>query len=82
MLEALVWIAVWETGRIVKQARENPTYDSCFKVCFEKVMEFYPHQEDETNHLRAKIRHLEDELENARMALVHEEGKRLSRRRR
>jgi hypothetical protein len=39
--EALVWIAVWESERIVRQARESSTWDTCFEHCFTAVREYY-----------------------------------------
>lgn len=41
LLEALVWIAVWENDRAVQQARENETWETCFKLCFQRVMDAY-----------------------------------------
>jgi hypothetical protein len=37
LIDALVYISVWETERIVKQARANETWETCFKVSFEEV---------------------------------------------
>ena len=48
LTEALTWIAVWETGRVVEQVREfertgistashGGSGDTLFKVCFEEV---------------------------------------------
>lgn len=56
LLDALEWIAVWETDRAVKQALEyertgvrtashDGTYDTCFRVCFEPVIERYKFKE-------------------------------------
>jgi len=39
LLEALSWIALWESERIVHQARNNPTWESCFEYCFRLVLE-------------------------------------------
>lgn len=36
-IDALTWIAVWETERVVKQARRQSTWETCFRVCFEQV---------------------------------------------
>jgi hypothetical protein len=41
LVEALTWIAIWESERIVRQARENETWETCFRVCFERVMKDY-----------------------------------------
>ncbi len=37
LVAALTWIAVWETERVVKQARDNMQWETCFRVCFEQV---------------------------------------------
>lgn len=44
LTEALTWIAVWETGRVVEQERtgistasHGGSGDTLFKVCFEEV---------------------------------------------
>lgn len=53
LVDALTWIAVWESERAIQQARrffETGTstaahgggWDTCFKVCFERVMKEYP----------------------------------------
>lgn len=50
LVEALTWIAVWESERVVAQAREfdrtgirtgahGGAWDTCFKICFESVMD-------------------------------------------
>lgn len=39
LLEALSWICVWESERVVKQARENPQWDTCFTTCLKAVMD-------------------------------------------
>ena len=50
LLDALTWIAVWETERVVQQAKKyfetgvstashGGGWDTCFKVCFQRVME-------------------------------------------
>ena len=52
LLDALSWIAVWESERVVKQAHafhntgirtgaDGAGWDTCFKICFERVMEAY-----------------------------------------
>jgi len=41
LLEALTWIAIWETDRAVRQAREGVQYDTCFKFLFEQVFQCY-----------------------------------------
>jgi len=41
LLKALTWICVWESERIVEQARKNPTWETCFGVCLESVLEAY-----------------------------------------
>ena len=41
LTSALTWIAVWESERAIKQAKENPGWETCFEFCFKKVMEEY-----------------------------------------
>lgn len=49
LVEALTWIAVWESERAIKQAVEydrtgirtgsgDAAWDTCFRVCFTSVM--------------------------------------------
>jgi hypothetical protein len=37
LIAALTWIAIWETERIVKQARRESDWETCFRCCFEQV---------------------------------------------
>jgi len=50
--EALSWIAIWETERVVQQAKKyfetgistashGGGWDTCFTICFEKVLKNY-----------------------------------------
>lgn len=41
LLEALTWIAVWESERVVHQARNNPTWETCYEYCFKLVLELW-----------------------------------------
>ena len=48
LLDALTWIAVWESERVVVQARRNEIdpatgkqWDTCFRYYFKRVMERY-----------------------------------------
>ena len=41
LLEALTDICIWESERIVKQARKNEQWETCFKVCLREVMAKY-----------------------------------------
>lgn len=47
LLDALSWICVWESERVVKQAKKNlrdadgKGWDTCFKFCLREVMEEY-----------------------------------------
>lgn len=52
LLDALSWIAVWESERVIQQARkfyetgvstasDGKGWDTCFRVCFKLVMEAY-----------------------------------------
>lgn len=42
LIDALTWICTWESERIVKQARENSTWETLFRYCIREVMEQYP----------------------------------------
>jgi hypothetical protein len=44
LAKALSWIAIWESERAIKQARNNPTWETCFEILFQQVLENYPHQ--------------------------------------
>ena len=49
LLDALTWIAVWESERVVHQAKkffetgvrtpDGAGWETCFKTCFQRVME-------------------------------------------
>ncbi|MCK5397780.1 MAG: hypothetical protein KAJ33_05990 [Thermoplasmata archaeon] len=41
LLDALSWICIWESERVVRQARENEQWETCFHVCLKSVMESY-----------------------------------------
>ena len=51
LLDALSWICVWESERVVKQAQrhfatgertpDGAGWETCFKVCLKSVMEKY-----------------------------------------
>ncbi|GAF99996.1 unnamed protein product [marine sediment metagenome] len=38
--EALAWMAVWESERVIKFVKANPgkQWDTCFRRCFEEVL--------------------------------------------
>lgn len=42
LVDALSFICLWESERMVKQVRTNPTWDTCFKYCIDQVMKVYP----------------------------------------
>lgn len=42
LLDAFSWICVWESERVVKQARENAQWETCFKVCLRSILDSYP----------------------------------------
>ena len=54
LIDALSWIAIWETHRVVRQAFENNStgarnpdgslYDTCFKNLFARVIEAYAYE--------------------------------------
>jgi heme A synthase len=46
LVKALVFIAIWETARVVNQARHSPTWDTCFERCFKDVIEAWAGQEN------------------------------------
>lgn len=50
LLDALAWICVWESERVVQQARENPQWETCFKVCLRSVLDNYPQKEAANAH--------------------------------
>ena len=39
LLKAMSWICLWESERVVKQARAYPTWDTCFEHCLKLVIE-------------------------------------------
>lgn len=48
LLDALTWICVWESERVIDQARfrygsgvNGAGWDTCFKYCIEQVMQTY-----------------------------------------
>lgn len=43
LAKALSWIAVWETERAIRQARNNETWETCFEILFTRVLADYPH---------------------------------------
>ena len=47
--EALVWIAIWDADRAVQQAKENPTWETTFGVCFQRVMARYAQKQKAQN---------------------------------
>lgn len=55
LLDALSWICVWESERVVKQARANPQWETCFKVCLQSVLDNYQQKGLDRPELREKI---------------------------
>ncbi len=53
LLDALAWIAVWDTERVVVQARsdyrspEGQQWETCFKILFQDVLEKYPDRRED-----------------------------------
>lgn len=45
LADALTFLAVWETERVVVQARANEQWDTCFKFLFKRALERWPHEE-------------------------------------
>ncbi len=57
LLDALSWICVWESERVVKQAKKNEQWETCFKVCLRSVLDEWPKshtQECEDKELEAQ----------------------------
>lgn len=44
LLDTLTWICVWESERVVRQTRETPQWETCFRVCLESVLKAYEPQ--------------------------------------
>lgn len=49
LLDALSWICVWESERIVEQAKglrshDGRSWDTCFKICLGRVMRRWPNE--------------------------------------
>ena len=47
LLDALTYVAIWESERAIKQAKENPQWETCFRFCFKEVMKNYKKEEKE-----------------------------------
>ena len=67
LLDALSCIAVWESERVVQQARrfyetrvatgsDGAGWDTCFKTCFQRVMEVWKKKEPDAVEVRKKER--------------------------
>lgn len=48
LVEALAWICIWESERVIAQVlinyeagTEEDVYDTCFKYCLQQVMKEY-----------------------------------------
>jgi hypothetical protein len=41
LLDALTYICIWESERVVKQARENKTWETCFRISLKSVLKSY-----------------------------------------
>lgn len=43
LAKALAWIAIWESERVVRYVVQHPgqPWDTCFRICFERVLERY-----------------------------------------
>lgn len=42
MVKALSFLSVWETERVVVQARNNPQWETCFETIFKTYFKKYP----------------------------------------
>lgn len=47
LLEALSWICVWESERIVRQAKASAHWQTCFGACIELVLKEYLSKNDQ-----------------------------------
>ncbi len=52
LTEALTWICIWESERVVKQARANPQWETCFGICIRYVMDAYWKKNDRRTNSR------------------------------
>ncbi len=52
LLDALTFICIWESERVVKQARTNEQWETCFKVSLRSVMEEYWKKNDRKSSTR------------------------------
>ena len=41
LLDALAWICVWESERAIEQALKGARWDTCFKLCLNRVLDSY-----------------------------------------
>lgn len=41
LVDALTWICVWESERVVQQARREVEWETCFRICIQRVMDNY-----------------------------------------
>jgi len=52
LADALTWICIWESERVVKQARANTQWETCFGICIRHVMEEYWEKNDRRTNSR------------------------------
>lgn len=48
LLDALTYICVWESERVVEQARKNTQWETCFRTCLRSVLDNYQEKKDRT----------------------------------
>lgn len=46
LIDALTWICVWESERIIAYARNNPQWDTCFKFFLKEVTKAWEKKEN------------------------------------
>lgn len=46
LLDALTYICIWESERVVKQARANDQWETCFRISLKGVIETYWEKND------------------------------------
>lgn len=64
LIDALTWIAIWESERAIQQAKANPTWETCFKHCFTNVMKQWPVNSGSPEHLAQTLKTFNTENPN------------------
>lgn len=45
LVDALTYICIWESERVVHQVREHEQWETCFRICIKEVMEEWQKKE-------------------------------------